>query len=283
MALWSLTLLHAWRAVGQADRRSWFVLSITVSLLLLTSYIGLALVLLLDLFLVADAARSRKPAHAGPVALHDHGHRFWCCPMPPGSASSAMKFCTRRWRRSAASMPAQAALQLVAAPGGRAAGACRSRHAGRLASGWPFDRKRRVPEVEGGPRDPLGRRFVYLFRARADAGSDRWSLSLFASGMPLVARAPLVVLSGLAVITACRSARSRCIASASLTVAWLGLLFLPPVIAGVRHSDDPAACCRSNRALRSRPTQWATTSPTFSRAVPASRSASSPATGGSPR
>ena len=40
MPLWSIILLHYWRAVGEDRRGYWLLLAIEVGLLLLTTYVG---------------------------------------------------------------------------------------------------------------------------------------------------------------------------------------------------------------------------------------------------
>jgi 4-amino-4-deoxy-L-arabinose transferase-like glycosyltransferase len=45
--LWALTLLHAWRVMGQGRRNAWFALSIEIGLLFLTTHAAIPLLLLL--------------------------------------------------------------------------------------------------------------------------------------------------------------------------------------------------------------------------------------------
>jgi 4-amino-4-deoxy-L-arabinose transferase-like glycosyltransferase len=51
--LWALTLLHAWRVLGQGRRTAWFALSMEVGLLFLTTPLAGVLVVLLAVFVVA--------------------------------------------------------------------------------------------------------------------------------------------------------------------------------------------------------------------------------------
>ena len=62
MPLWSLILLHYWRAVGENRRGYWLVLAIEIGLLLLTTYVGLILVGLLVLFTVGHPRARTRPA-----------------------------------------------------------------------------------------------------------------------------------------------------------------------------------------------------------------------------
>lgn len=51
--LWALTLLHAWRVMGQGRRNAWFALSIEIGLLFLTTHAAIPLVVLLIGFALA--------------------------------------------------------------------------------------------------------------------------------------------------------------------------------------------------------------------------------------
>src|SRR6266852_2153283 len=90
MPLWAMTLLHYWRAVGEAKRAYWLPLAIEVGLLLLTSYIGMILLALIVLFTLANkqARRSLKsydPLIAGVVAvLIVVPHLIWVSNSPDG-------------------------------------------------------------------------------------------------------------------------------------------------------------------------------------------------------
>jgi len=57
--LWALILLHAWRVIGQGRRTAWFLLSIEIGLLFLTTQVAIVLSLLLAVFAVATR-RGRK-------------------------------------------------------------------------------------------------------------------------------------------------------------------------------------------------------------------------------
>src|SRR5438105_8214056 len=59
MPLVALALLHCWRAIGEERPRAWFALGIDLGLLVLTTYAGLILVVLVALF-VALTARGRQ-------------------------------------------------------------------------------------------------------------------------------------------------------------------------------------------------------------------------------
>jgi 4-amino-4-deoxy-L-arabinose transferase-like glycosyltransferase len=55
MPLTALAILHAWRAIGEARPRAWLLLGLDLGLLLLTTYAGLILVLVIVAFTLASA------------------------------------------------------------------------------------------------------------------------------------------------------------------------------------------------------------------------------------
>jgi hypothetical protein len=223
---WALALLHYWRAVGQGQRGCWFLLALDLGLLLLSSYVGLILVVLLALFTLASSRGRRSLADPEP----------WISVLP----LLIVIFPHLAWLKDARDLVV-AGIEDSATTGGRLnAGEwfCLSlvaAHLGlgllvALASGWPRRRWRhdRAPEIDRDPVEPLGRMFVYFF-ALAPAAL---ALALaFAGGRlgPLYPLAPLVVLSGLAVVVAAGDQvtlyRERMVSS-----AWIGLLVAPPVL-----------------------------------------------------
>lgn len=70
--LWALTLLHAWRVIGERQRGAWFALSIEIGLLFLTTAIAPVLLALLAIFAFAtargrEALRSIDPLYGALV------------------------------------------------------------------------------------------------------------------------------------------------------------------------------------------------------------------------
>jgi hypothetical protein len=106
-----------------------------------------------------------------------------------------------------------------------------------LASGWPRHPRERAPEIERNPVGSFAQIYVYVF---AVAPSLIAIAVAFASGRlgPLDRVAPLVVLSGLAVVVAAGDKvllyRERLVSS-----AWFGLLFAPPVLTVVAIAVFP--------------------------------------------
>jgi hypothetical protein len=97
-----------------------------------------------------------------------------------------------------------------------------------FASGWPRRRREHAPLIDRNPVEPLARLFVYFFALMPAASAIA---IVFASGRlgPLDRVAPLVVLSGLAMVVAAGDQvplyRERIV-----SFTWLGLLVAPPVL-----------------------------------------------------
>jgi 4-amino-4-deoxy-L-arabinose transferase-like glycosyltransferase len=225
--LWALALLHYWRAIGEDRRGAWFLLAIDLGLLLLASYVGLILFVLLALFTVATSRGRHALTHAEPwvsallLAIVVFPHAWWLAHQSDLVVSG--------WQASAAAVgqvPAWAWLAAFLAVS----------HLGLvllivLATGWPRGRRERAraPEIDRAPAPGFGRAYVYVF-ALAPAFV---AIAAAAAGRrlgPLDAAAPLLVLSGLAVITAAGDRvllyRERLVSS-----AWLGILVAPPLVA----------------------------------------------------
>ena len=224
--LWALALLHYWRALGEEKRGAWFLLALDLGLLLLASYVGLILFVLLVLFTVATSRGRRALTHAEPwvcavlLAIVVFPHAWWLAQQSDlvvsgWQASAAMVGRVPAWAWLAAFLVAShLGLVLLVV----------------LATGWPRGRRERAraPEIDRAP-------------APASAGltsmCSRWRprcrIAVAAAGGrlgPFDAVAPLVVLSGLAVITAAGDRvllyRERLVSS-----AWLGILVAPPLVA----------------------------------------------------
>jgi hypothetical protein len=97
-----------------------------------------------------------------------------------------------------------------------------------FASGWPRRRNDRAPEIERNPAEPWARSFVYFFALMPAACAIAIA---FAGGRlgPLERIAPLVVLSGLAVVLAAGD-RIMLYRERLVSLTWLGLLVAPPAL-----------------------------------------------------
>jgi len=232
-ALWALGLLYYWRAVGERRRGYWFLLGVDLGLLLLTSYTGLILLALI----IAFTLLSNRARHA---AFHPE----------PGFAVlllCVVVFPHAVWLKNGALLVVEGVNESIAATGRLSPViwlifALVASHLGlallvALTSGWPRHPRERAPEIVRNPADPFARNFVFFFALTPALSAI---VITFASSRlgPLDRIAPLVVLSGLAVIVAAGDKvllyRERLVSS-----AWLGLLVGPPVLVGLSLAVFP--------------------------------------------
>jgi hypothetical protein len=231
--LWALALLYYWRAVGEGRRGYWFLLALDFGLLLLASYVGLILLALMIVFTPLTARGRKACLHPEPwIAV-----LLLCIVVFPHTL----------WFSSGRSLVLEGIEESVAAAGRLSPGvwlclALVATHLGlallvTLTSGWPRHPRERAPEIDRNPVEPFARTFVFVF-ALAPA---LMAIALaFASGRlgPLDRVAPLVVLSGLAVVVAAGDKvllyRERLVST-----AWLGLLVAPPVLVPVAMTIFP--------------------------------------------
>jgi len=222
--LWALGLLFYWRAVGEGRRGYWFLLALDLGLLLLANYVGVILLVLMIVF-AAASARGRSAAQRPEPWI---AVLLLCIVVFPHVI----------WFRSGRSLILEGIDEGFAATGRLSPAlwlifALLLTHLGlallvALTSGWPRHPRERAPEIDRNPVDPFARTFVFVF---ALAPALMAIIIAFASGRlgPLGSLAPLVVLSGLAVIVAAGDKillyRERLVSS-----AWLGLLVAPPVL-----------------------------------------------------
>ena len=222
--LWTLALLYYWRAVGEGRRGYWFLLALDLGLLMLASYAGLILFVVMIAFTLSIRRGRIAVLHPEPwIAL-----LLLCIVVFPHAL----------WLISGFSLVIEGVDENVAAAGRLSPGMWLCfvlvlTHLGLallviLASGWPRHPRERAPEIDRNPVEPFARMFVYVF---ALVPALMAIAVAFASGRlgPLDRVAPLVVLSGLAVVVAAGDKvllyRERLVSS-----AWLGLLVAPPVL-----------------------------------------------------
>ncbi len=224
MPLTALSLLHYWRAVGEEKRGEWFVVALYVGLLLLTTYLGLLLAMLLVIFTGATARGrmtlgSMDPWAAALVAiLFLFPHLVWLewigiLAWPGMSDLPDLRLAEGRY---AALL--RLSLWLVTA------------HAGLfillfVAGGLRFGPRPPAPAFERSPVDPFARTFIYFFALSPAAAA--LVVAVVTDRMIDVGGAgPLVVLSALAVIIAAGD-RIVLYRQTSLGLAWLALLLIP--------------------------------------------------------
>jgi hypothetical protein len=230
MALWAVVLLHYWRAVGQGRRRSWYALGVAAALLLLTSNAALILLGALLLF-TGMTVRGRAALNANEpwivtiaLAVFLFVHLLWL----QNSGDNLAPTLARLRDATASSQNTYAWLRLL--------GAIVLAHAGLvilvfLASGWPRTGDARAPAIARVPIDPAAMTFVKVF-ALVPALLATIVAVLFGRALPIGGAAPLVVLSGLAIIIAAGDSIAL-FHQRILGYAWAGLLVVPALFVPV--------------------------------------------------
>jgi hypothetical protein len=227
MPLWSIILLHYWRAVGENRRGYWLVLAIEIGLLLLTTYVGLILIALLILFTIGHprarrALRTSDPWIAAVVAvIVTLPHLVWLVDsstgiMPVLARLRAPEAVTENFvgwvRQIAIILTAHAGLAILVV----------------LAAGWPWPRSEPAPVIVRPPVDAFARQYIYFF-AILPAFAGTLAAVLIGGTGPVGGVAPLVVLSGLLVVMAAGDAIQ--FGRQHIVIAtWFGLLLIPPVM-----------------------------------------------------
>jgi len=222
--LWALALLHYWRAVGERERGYWFLLALDLGLLLLASYVGLILIALLLVFTlgcVRGRAQLRNPEP-------------WLALLP----FLIVIFPHLLWLKDARDLVLSGLSDNAAAAGTMLPGVWLCivlvlTHLGlgllvAFASGWPRRPYESAPLIGRNSVEPFARLFVYFFALMPAASGIALTFASDRLG-PLDRVAPLVVLSGLAVVVAAGEQvaifRERMVCS-----TWVGLLVAPPLL-----------------------------------------------------
>jgi uncharacterized membrane protein YwzB len=226
-AIWALVLLHYWRAVGEDRRGYWFALALEGGLLLLTTYVGLILIGVVILFTLMSERGRATLSSIDPwiacvvIVIVLFPHLIWL----EGSSDLLRPTLLRLTSAEALDDNLLAWLRMLA----RLAVA----HAGLgvlvvLAAVRLGAKEEKVPAIVRQPIDPLARRFVYFF-ALMPALMTTLVAVIAGRKDPVGGTAPLLVLSGLAVIVAAGDVihlhRQRIVG-----LTWAGILLLPPVI-----------------------------------------------------
>jgi Dolichyl-phosphate-mannose-protein mannosyltransferase len=196
--LWALVLLHAWRAIGQGRRNTWFALSLEAGLLLLTSDAAIMLLLLLFVFTLATARGRRSLRSVDPwfsllvVLVLVLPYVAWLARAdmmrwPPLPSLDGLDGRALRW----AVLLAQLVLLLF---GTALLVVFNSRR-------WPHN-PADAPVIFRPPVEPFARRFV-LFFACAPALVATLISALFGLDQIIGGIGPLVLMTGLAVIVLC--------------------------------------------------------------------------------
>ena len=228
MAISALILLHFWRAIGEGRRAYWPLLAVEIGLLLLTTYAGL---ILLGAMIAFTTTSRRGRAMLGSidpwlagiiVVLLMLPHLIWL-----DAAGNVLLPALRRLLSAEAS-------RTNPVDGLRIAVRILALHAGliimvALAAGWRLKSHERVPVFLRPPVERFARRYIYYFAAVPLLLAAIIAV-ITGQSRPIGGSAPLVVLSGLAVVVAggdsIKLHRQRLV-----SFAWAILLVLPPVLA----------------------------------------------------
>ena len=228
MALWSVILVHYWQAVSEGRRGYWVALAVEIGLLLLTTYAGLLLVGVLALFTAANkraraAMRSTDPWLASLVVIVVlFPHLLWLSGTDEGLTARLMRLRTpesvvdnfNAWLRQLAFiLAAHAGLAVLVS----------------AAVGWPWQRREPSPVIVREPVAPFARQFVLYF-ATVPALAATIVAVLAGWLEPVGGIAPLVVLSGLAVVMLAGDGIELSHQHVVIST-WVGLLLVPPVLA----------------------------------------------------
>ena len=226
MPLAALVVLHFWRAVGEGRRSSWFLLAVTIGLLLLTTYAGLILIAVLLAVLVASARgratlRTVEPWMAGIVIIVTLlPHIIW---LDAGGGEGLTSALLRRWREIDPTADTGRWLRMLAL--------LAIAHAGLvvlvvLSAGWWMRKPDTAPSFVRGAIGPFARRLVYLV-ATIPAFVATLVAVLAGERVSVGALAPHLMMSGLATVVAAGPViavhRQRIVG-----FAWALLLLLPP-------------------------------------------------------
>jgi hypothetical protein len=226
MALWAVVLLHYWQAVGQGQKRSWYVLGGAAALMLLTSDAALILLGALVVFTaVTERGRAALEAIepwivAVALAVVLFLHLLWLELM----GGSPMPVLERLRDAEASGANTSAWLRLVVA--------LVLAHAGLLilivlAGGWPRVRASPALPIARQPVDPFALTFVKIFALVPALLATIFAI-VVGQRLPVGGAAPLVVLSGLGVVILAGDSIAL-YHQRILGFAWAGLLVVPAI------------------------------------------------------
>jgi hypothetical protein len=209
--------------MGEGRRGIWFLLALDLGLLLLASYAGLILIVLMAGFTLATRRGREALVYPEPwiallpLIIVAFPHFAWAWSgrdlviagfndgLGAGRLPPWLMLCL-------ALLFTHAGLMLLVA----------------LGTGWPHRPRERAPEIDRNPVEHLARLFVYVF-ALAPAAIAVIFVVVSGRTGPFDRVAPLVVLSGLAIVMLAGDQvllyRERLVSS-----AWLGLLVAPPAM-----------------------------------------------------
>jgi hypothetical protein len=224
MPIWTMVLLHFWRAVGEGRSEYWIALAVDMGLLLLTTSLGWIFFVLLAVFAVASAPgraafRSIDPwlcvfvaiLVAAPYLAWLVHADVWKPGLVPlrdiDLRTVGTEWLLILWNLSVAHV----GVVLFAL----------------LASPWRLPRGARLPTVDRAPMRPLAKSMIYFF-VLAPLLAATGAAALLGQPWSLAMAGPLVVCSGLAVV-ALAGNQIPLYRQRLLSMAWVSLLVGPPV------------------------------------------------------
>jgi 4-amino-4-deoxy-L-arabinose transferase-like glycosyltransferase len=236
MPLWALTMLHLWRASGEKRELYWLAVGLDAGLMLLTSYLALALIAALLVF-IAINARARASVVTPAAAVAGIVTAFMLlitfaifrqpgAPGVPDLAPSGKGFSVDRNL-----MPWLQLLGLIIVANAGAVILVV------LGNNLARSRRTEAAAITRAPIDTYARIMIYYF---ALVPLIAMTILVAIAGKPDLANlAPLFVLSGLAIVVAGGDTifvhHQR-----MLSAVWFALLLLPPALAAVSALALPA-------------------------------------------
>ena len=226
MPLWAIILLHCWRALGEQRRGYWLALAAEIGLLLLTTYSGLLLLGLIALFTIANRRARATLGTIDPwlalivVIIVMFPHLLWLTETGGGllilhglaNPDSIVSNLTVWLRQLIYIIAVYAGLLILLT----------------VVSGR-WGRHDPAPVIARLPVDIFARQYVYFFAIAPILAATFVALVLGWSA-PIAALAPLVLLSGLAIVIASGD-DIELKHQHVLIAAWFGVLFVPPAVA----------------------------------------------------
>jgi hypothetical protein len=230
MALWAVVLLHWWQAVMQGRLRSWYVLGVAAALLFLSTDAALILLGALVVF-TAVTAHGRAALEATEPWIVAVGlvvflflHLIWLQEMGDSVTPTLEQLREAETAAGNTSAWLRLLIALVLAHAGLAILIV-------LAGGWPRVRASPAPPIARAPVEPFALTFVKTF-ALLPALLATIVAVVVGQRLPIGGAAPLVVLSGLAVIVALGDS-IELHHHRVLGFAWAGLLIVPAMFVPV--------------------------------------------------
>ncbi len=221
---WAFSVLFYWCALGENARGAWFLLAVSLGLLLLSSETGAILLALMIVFTLASAAGRRALRHPEPwvacalLAIVILPYAGWAIRDRDVFVAGLLNPVSRSghpalWLASVLAASHLGMLLLIA-----------------LASGFPRDQKQSAPEIDRtAPVSTLARSYIYIFAIVPMFVSIAIALNTARLG-PLARVTPLVVLSGVAVLVAAGD-RLRLYRERIVSSVWVSLVVMPPALA----------------------------------------------------